>query len=70
MALWRPDGHLNDRAWAQQQRAETISALGGEEWGKVRRLLQDSRTLNHLDWMQEQMVQAIPDPLLREAVIR
>ena len=70
VALWRPDGHLNDRAWAQQQRAETISELGAEEWGKVRRLLQDSRTLNHLDWMQEQMVQAIPDPLLREAVIR
>jgi len=70
VALWRPDGHLNDRAWAQQQIAETISELGAEEWGKVRRLLQDSRTLNHLDWMQEQMVQAIPDPLLREAVIR
>ncbi len=70
VALWRPDGHLNDRAWAQQQIAETISELGAEEWGKVRRLLQDSRTLNPLDWMQEQMVQAIPDPLLREAVIR
>jgi len=70
LALWRPDGQLNDRAWAQQQMSDTISEMGGEGWGKVRRLLQDPRTLNHLDWMQDQMAQAVPDPLLREAVTR
>jgi len=70
VALWRPDGQLNDRAWAQRQISDTISELGGQEWGKVRRLLQDPRTLNHLDWMQAQMAQAVPDPLLREAVTR
>jgi len=44
--------------------------LGGEAWSKVRRLLNDPRTLNHVDWMQAQLVQAVPDPRLREAVAR
>ena len=70
LALWRPDGQRNGRAWAQQQMSDTSSEMGGEAWGKVRRLLQDPRTLNHLDWMQDQMAQAVPDPLLREAVTR
>src|SRR5215475_4992742 len=58
LAWWRPDGQLNDRTWAQQQIRDTISEMGGEEWGKVRRLLQDPRTLNHLDWLQDEMAQA------------
>jgi hypothetical protein len=70
LALWRPDGQLHDRPWAQQQIRDTISEMGGEEWGKVRRLLQDPRTLNHLDWRQDEMAQAVPDPLLRAAVTR
>jgi hypothetical protein len=70
LALRRPDGQLNDRAWAQQQIADTMGELEGDEWGKVRRLLGDVRTLNHLDWMHEQLAHAVPEPLLREAVTR
>ena len=70
LALRRPDGQLNDRAWAQQQITDTIGELEGDEWGKVRRLLGDVRTLNHLDWMHEQLAHAVPEPLLREAVTR
>jgi hypothetical protein len=70
LALVRPDGQLNGRAWAQQQITEALGELVGEEWSKVRRLLNDARTLNHLDWMHAQLAQAVPDPLLREAVAR
>jgi len=70
VAFWRPDGPRHDRAWAHRQRSGTLSALGGEAWGKGRRLLQDPRTLSHVDWMQAQRAQAVPDLLLREAVTR
>jgi hypothetical protein len=70
LALLRPDGRLNDRAWAQQQITEALGELVGEAWSKVRRLLGDVRTLNHLDWMHEQLAQAVPDARLREAVVR
>jgi hypothetical protein len=70
LALRRPDGQLNDRAWAQQQIADTMGELEGDEWGQVRRLLGDGRTLPHLDWMHEHLAHAVPEPWLREAVIR
>src|SRR6516225_583883 len=70
LACVRPDGQLNDRAWAQAHITEALGVLGGEAWSKVRRLLGDPRTLNHLDWMQAQLGQTIPDPRLREAVPR
>ena len=70
LALWRPDGQLNDRAWAQQQIADTMGELAGDAWGKVRRLLGDVRTLHHVDWRHEQLAQAVPEPWLREAVTR
>ena len=63
LACVRPDGQRNDRAWAQAQITAALGALGGEAWGKVRRLLNDARTLNHLDWMHEQLEQAVSDPL-------
>ncbi len=69
LALVRPDGQLNDRAWAQQQITDALGKLAGEAWSKVRRLLGDARTLNHLDWMHEQLAQAVPDPQLRDAVV-
>jgi hypothetical protein len=70
LALVRADGQLNDRRWAQQQITAALGQLAGEAWSKVRRLLNDARTLNHLDWMHEQLEQAVPDPVLREAVVR
>ncbi len=63
LALCRPDGQLNDRAWAQQQITEALGELAGDAWSKARRVLHDVRTLNHLDWMHDQLAQAVPDPL-------
>ena len=49
LAIFRPDGELNDRQWAQAQLQEATKSLTGPEWGKVRRLLSDERTLHYLD---------------------
>ena len=49
LAIFRPDGELNDRQWAQEQLREANKPLAGPEWGKVRRLLSDERTLHYLD---------------------
>lgn len=70
LALRRPDGQRNDRAWAPQQITDTMGELAGDAWGKVRRLLGDGRTLNPLDWRHEPLAHAVPEPLLREAVPR
>ena len=53
LAVFRPDGRLNDREWAQEQLREATKPLVGPEWGKVRRLLSDERTLHYLDWLHE-----------------
>jgi hypothetical protein len=34
--LFRPDGQLNDRAWAQEQVAWGLSRLKVSDWSKVR----------------------------------
>ena len=67
LAIFRPDGELNDRQWAQEQLRTATKPLGGPEWGKVRRLLSDERTLHYLDWLHEQLTAAVEDPLRREA---
>ncbi len=38
--VFRADGQLNDRAWAQEQVTWALSRLPGSEWSKVRGLLQ------------------------------
>ena len=70
LAVFRPDGKLNDRVWAQAQLQEATKALTGPEGGKVRRLLSDERTLYYLDWLHEQLAEAVEDPLWREACAR
>jgi hypothetical protein len=44
--------------------------LARPEWGKVRRLLSDERTLHYLDGLHEQLTAAVEDPLWREACVR
>ena len=56
LAVFRPEGGLNDRQGAQGQLHAAIQLLTGPEWGKVRRLLNDERTLKPLDWVQEQLI--------------
>jgi hypothetical protein len=35
LSVFRPEGHLNDRAWAEQQIALALPLLSGREWSKV-----------------------------------
>jgi len=70
LAVLRPDGKLNERAWAQAQVQEAPQPLTGPEWGKVRRLLSAERTLYYLDGLHEQLAEAVEDPRWREACAR
>jgi hypothetical protein len=68
--LFRPDGRLNDRAWAEVEITAAVKELDGVEWGKLRRALADRRSLTFLDRMQRQLVAAEPRTELREALVR
>ena len=70
LALFRPDGELSDRVWAQQQIDEALAILSGQEWDKARRLLHDPRTLSHLDGLHDDLEQAVAEPQLRETLCR
>jgi hypothetical protein len=70
LAVFRPDGKRNDRAWAQAQLREATKLVVGPEWSKVRRLLSDERTLYALDWLHAQLAEAVEDPLWREVCAR
>jgi len=70
LGLFRPEGALNDRQWAQAQLHGAIEQLAGPAWGKTRRLLKDQRTLAHLDWVHAQLAQAVEDTLLRDTLAR
>jgi hypothetical protein len=68
--LFRPDGWLNDRTWAEGEMAAAVKELDGAEWGKLRRALADRRSLTFLDRMQRQLATAEPRAELREALVR
>ncbi len=70
LELFRPDGRLNDRAWAEGEIAAAVKELDGPEWGKLRRALADRRSLTFLDRMQRQLTAAEPRAELREALVR
>jgi hypothetical protein len=68
LELFRPDGQLNDRAWAREQVVWALTRLPEREWAKVRRLLQDTESFTFLDRLHAQLVQlSIPKPA-REAL--
>jgi len=68
LAVFRPDGQLNDRAWAEAEIAAATAELSGPELAKVRRMLHDPYALTFLDRMHRQLRQAEPNDALREAV--
>jgi hypothetical protein len=70
LGLFRPEGPLNDRQWAQGQLHDALEQLAGPAWGKTRRLLSDQRTLAYLDWVHAQLAQAVEDTLLRDTLVR
>src|ERR1700722_7744096 len=68
--VFRPDGRLNDRAWAEQEIKAACAVLEGPIWKKVRKLLNDPRTLAFLDRMHQGLAKAEACPAAREAMVR
>lgn len=62
-------GHLYGRERAQAQLDEASQKLQGESWRKAKRMLKDARTLSHVDRLHEPLRLAVPEPMLREALI-
>src|SRR3954470_22999907 len=61
LAVFGPEGRLNDRTWASQQIALALPLLSGPEWSKVRGLLQAEGTLTFLDRLHRQLGEAAPE---------
>jgi hypothetical protein len=70
LAVFRPDGTLNDRAWAEVEIQAALPDLRGPEWKKVRNFLNDTRSLKFLDRMHRRLAEAEPDVHLRKMAVR
>jgi hypothetical protein len=70
LSVFRPDGHLNDRAWAERQIALALPELLEREWSKVRGFLQAEGTLTFLDRLHRQLREAVPEDQLRAELVR
>ena len=68
--IFRLDGRLNDRTWAAGEIAAAVKELDGPEWGKLRRVLADRRSLTFLGRLHRKLVAAEPQAELREALTR
>jgi hypothetical protein len=69
LAVFRPDGRLNDRVWASEQIARAVRVLSGREWCKVRGFLQAEGALTFLDRLHRQLQGAVPDARLRGELV-
>ena len=70
LRVFRLDGQLNDRAWAQAQITSAVPLLCGRHWSKVRGFLQAEGTLTFLDRLHRQLQEAAPEAELRAALVR
>jgi hypothetical protein len=70
LGVFRPDGRLNDRAWAEHQIALALPQLSGREWSKVRNFLQAKEALTFLDRLHRQLQEAVPEDSLRTELVR
>ena len=66
----RPDGRLNDRAWAEEQSAAAVPLVCGRSWARVRGSLQAAGTLTFLDRSPRQVQEAAPEAELRQELVR
>ena len=70
LGVFRPDGRLNDRAWAQAQVAAALPQLVGRAWATVRNHLQTPESLTFLDRMHSELARIPVSEELREALVR
>jgi hypothetical protein len=69
LSVFRPEGPLNDRAWAEQQIATALPLLSGREWSKVRGFLEAPETLTFLDRLHRQLREAVAEEPLRAGLV-
>jgi hypothetical protein len=70
LAVFGPEGRVNDRTWASRQIALALPLLSGPEWSKVRGLLQAEGALTFLDRLHRQLCEAVPEGRLREELVQ
>lgn len=70
LGVFRPDGRLNDRVWAQAQVASALSGLVGRAWVTVRNHLQTPESFTFLDRMHSELARIPISEDLREALVR
>lgn len=70
LAVFRPDGTLNERAAAEAEIEAALAGLRGAEWKKVRNFLNDRRALTFLDRLHRRLAEAEPDPAMRRVCLR
>ena len=70
LAIFRADGTLNDRTWAEAEIAAAVAELPGAEWRKTRSFLGDVRTLAFLDRLHARLAKAVAEEALRQACVR
>jgi hypothetical protein len=66
--LFRPDGTLNGRTWAEAEIAAALPDWEGARWAKARRMLTDPRALTFLDRLHRDLTAAAPRAELRAAL--
>jgi hypothetical protein len=69
LAVFRPDGTLNDRTWASAELRAAVAGLPGRRWAKARRALLDPRRLAFLDRLHEDLAAAEPRPEVRAELV-
>ena len=69
LELFRPEGQLNDRAWAAAELTAVCQKIRGVPWQKVRSFLQDGRTLTFLERMHRRLGEAEPRAAVRAALV-
>ena len=66
--VFRPDGQLNDRSWAEAEITAALPGLSGAVWSKVRGFLAAPAALTFLDRLHDQLAQLGLSPELRTAL--
>jgi hypothetical protein len=70
LGVFRPDGRLNDRAWAEAQVALALPGLVGRAWVTVRHHLENPESFTFLDRMHSELARIPVCEELREALVR
>jgi tetratricopeptide (TPR) repeat protein len=70
LELFRPEGRLNDRAWAQARVHEALPGLAGKPWTTLRHLLEAPEAFTFLDQLQARLAQQPVTAELSEALVR